>query len=336
MLKETLQVLDGKAPSSPLLELRDVSRTFTVRGSVLAEQQVLRAVSHVSLQVDAGECVGLVGESGCGKSTLGRLACGLLSPSEGTVSFLGEPLPLAGPSSPVAGRLQMVFQDPYSSLDPRMRVGDAVAEGLRTRCFRKRSPCGGKKVDVRERVQEIFAAVGLEGMEKRYPHEFSGGQRQRVALARAMVTRPDLIVCDEPVSALDASVQAQVLNLLRDLQDRFGQALLFISHNLAVVGFLCARVLVMYLGEIVEEISREKLAGGGAHPYTKALFAAMPDRTRLGCHAVPLSGEIPSPLSPPSGCRFHPRCPMAVDICRSQVPEWRELEAGWRVRCHRL
>ncbi len=325
--------LPEAVPATPVLELENVSRTFRVRGTGRGETAVLKAVSDISFAVSRGECLGLVGESGCGKSTLGRLCCGLLQPTAGAVRFGGQPLPPAGPGSPAAGRLQMVFQDPWSSLNPRVRAGDSVAEGLEAACWQKRSPRALQEKSIARRVSEMFETVGLAGMERRYPHEFSGGQRQRIALARALVTSPDLIVCDEPVSALDASVQAQVLNAMRDLQERFGQTLIFISHNLAVVGFMCRRILVMYLGEIVEELGRERLERG-AHPYTQALAQAMPDMSGMGKKPLPVLGEIPSPLNPPSGCRFHPRCPRATEICAGEAPGWTELAAGWRVRCH--
>ncbi len=311
---------------APLLELRNVTRIFHLRGNAMAR---LTAVRGVSLRVRRGECVGLVGESGCGKSTLGRLVSGLIQPTEGEILFDGAPLPPASAASAAAGRIQMVFQDPFSSLNPRLRVGESVAEGLRAQGFRRRRP--GEENLVPERVAGIFRRVGLAGMERRYPHEFSGGQRQRVALARAFVTRPDLVVCDEPVSALDVSVQAQVLNLMKDLQAQDGQAQIFISHNLAVVGFMCSRVAVMYLGEIVEELPSGALARA-AHPYTRALYRAMPSGER-GLAPV-LQGELPSPLAPPPGCRFHPRCPAARDICREEEPVWTEMGPGWRVRCH--
>lgn len=312
-----------------LLQVRDANRVFFVRSreGVLP----LAAVSKVSLALKRGECVGLVGESGCGKSTLGRMVCGLDRPTSGQILFDGVPLPEAGASSPLVGRVQMVFQDAFSSLDPRMRVGRTVAEGLESRGFQKRRHMG--REEIRDTVRDIFARVGLAGMEGRFPHEFSGGQRQRVALARALVTRPDLVVCDEPVSALDASVQAQVLNVMRDLQEEFGQAQLFISHNLAVIGYMCSRVLVMYLGEIVEMLAAADLRRA-AHPYTEALYRAMPGRGLAGEGLVVLEGELPSPLNPPQGCHFHPRCPRARDICKKKAPDWRELAPGWRVRCH--
>ena len=222
----------------------------------------------------------------------------------------------------------MVFQDPFSSLNPRLSVRASVAEPLAARDM--------PRAERRRLADEMLATVGLEGMGGRYPHEFSGGQRQRIAVARALITRPDVVICDEPVSALDASVQAQVLNLLCDVQERFSPSYLFISHDLAVVGFICPRILVMYLGQVVEEAPRERLFAGAAHPYSQALLAAMP--TGDGESRLPriLEGELPSPLNPPAGCRFHPRCPKAVDICRREPPAWKELAPGWRARCHLL
>lgn len=314
--------------AAPLLALEDVSRRFLVRRGWFGEPQQLTAVDGVSLGLRRGESLGLVGESGCGKSTLGRLACGLLTPSEGRVLLEGRELPTAGAASWAAGRIQMVFQDPFSSLNPRLSVRASVAEPLAARDM--------PRAERRRLADEMLATVGLEGMGGRYPHEFSGGQRQRIAVARALITRPDVVICDEPVSALDASVQAQVLNLLRDAQERFSPSYLFISHDLAVVGFICPRILVMYLGQVVEEAPRERLFAGAAHPYSQALLAAMP--TGDGESRLPriLEGELPSPLDPPAGCRFHPRCPKAVDICRREPPAWKELAPGWRARCHLL
>lgn len=314
--------------AAPLLALEDVSRRFLVRRGWFGEPQQLTAVDGVSLGLRRGESLGLVGESGCGKSTLGRLACGLLTPSEGRVLLEGRELPPASAASWAAGRIQMVFQDPFSSLNPRLSVRASVAEPLAARDM--------PRAERRRLADEMLATVGLEGMGGRYPHEFSGGQRQRIAVARALITRPDVVICDEPVSALDASVQAQVLNLLRDVQERFSPSYLFISHDLAVVGFICPRILVMYLGQVVEEAPRERLFAGAAHPYSQALLAAMP--TGDGESRLPriLEGELPSPLNPPAGCRFHPRCPKAVDICRREPPAWKELAPGWRARCHLL
>ena len=319
---------ESTTSAAPLLALEDVSRRFLVRRGWFGEPQQLTAVDGVSLGLRRGESLGLVGESGCGKSTLGRLACGLLTPSEGRVLLEGRELPTAGAASWAAGRIQMVFQDPFSSLNPRLSVRASVVEPLAARDM--------PRAERRRLADEMLATVGLEGMGGRYPHEFSGGQRQRIAVARALITRPDVVICDEPVSALDASVQAQVLNLLRDVQERFSPSYLFISHDLAVVGFICPRILVMYLGQVVEEAPRERLFAGAAHPYSQALLAAMP--TGDGESRLPriLEGELPSPLNPPAGCRFHPRCPKAVDICRREPPAWKELAPGWRARCHLL
>ena len=319
---------ESTTSAAPRLALEDVSRRFLVRRGWFGEPQQLTAVDGVSLGLRRGESLGLVGESGCGKSTLGRLACGLLTPSEGRVLLEGRELPTAGAASWAAGRIQMVFQDPFSSLNPRLSVRASVAEPLAARDM--------PRAERRRLADEMLATVGLEGMGGRYPHEFSGGQRQRIAVARALITRPDVVICDEPVSALDASVQAQVLNLLRDVQERFSPSYLFISHDLAVVGFICPRILVMYLGQVVEEAPRERLFAGAAHPYSQALLAAMP--TGDGESRLPriLEGELPSPLNPPAGCRFHPRCPKAVGICRREPPAWKELAPGWRARCHLL
>lgn len=314
-----------QASPSALLRLEDVSRVFDIRRGLFGEKHSLVAVDGVSLNLAKGASLGLVGESGCGKSTLGRLACGLLAPSQGQVLLDDRPLPPAGADSWAAGRIQMIFQDPFSSLNPRLTVGNSVAEPLAAR--------GVSRAERHAQAEAMLATVGLEGMGGRYPHEFSGGQRQRIAVARALITRPDVVVCDEPVSALDASVQAQALNLLREVQEQFGPAYLFISHDLAVVGFLCRRILVMYLGQIVEEGPTEALFDGAAHPYTQALMAAMPTGSRRGEPITALEGELPSPLSPPAGCRFHPRCPKAKDICRREAPQWKELGAGWRARC---
>ena len=313
---------------APLLELRDITRTFSVRHGLLGEQALLRALDGVTLALHAGETLGLVGESGCGKSTLGRVAVGLLPPSSGTVLLEGAPLHAQGASRQQAGRLQMIFQDPFSSLNPRLSIGTSIAEPLTVR--------GVPRAERRQAVDDMLQLVGLSPQQaRRFPHEFSGGQRQRIAVARALITRPQVIVCDEPVSALDASVQAQVLNLLRDVQERFNPAYLFISHDLAVVGFLCSRILVMYLGKIVEESSRDDLFERPAHPYTRALLAAMPSHDPAQRAApVVLSGELPSPLAPPPGCAFHPRCAKAMPICRQQEPPWLPLDGKRHVRCH--
>lgn len=319
------QLTPEQSSASALLRLEDVSRVFDIRRGLFGEKRSLVAVDGVSLSLAKGASLGLVGESGCGKSTLGRLACGLLAPSQGQVLLDGRPLPSAGADSWAAGRIQMIFQDPFSSLNPRLTVGSSVAEPLAAR--------GVSREERHAQAEAMLATVGLEGMGRRYPHEFSGGQRQRIAVARALITRPDVVVCDEPVSALDASVQAQALNLLRKVQEQFGPAYLFISHDLAVVGFLCRRILVMYLGQIVEEGPTDAIFDGAAHPYTQALMAAMPTGSRRGEPIAALEGELPSPLAPPSGCRFHPRCPKAKGICRQEAPQWKDMGDGWRVRC---
>ena len=318
------------ATSLPLLDFRDVSRSFTVRQGVLGRVRgEVRAVDGVSLFVRPGETLGLVGESGCGKSTLARMAVRLLPPTSGEIFFDGDSLNGKGRDDAwYARRLQMVFQDPFSSLNPRLRIGSSVGEPLLA--------TGAAADERRERVGDILRRVGLQPEHAaRYPHEFSGGQRQRIAIARALVTHPDLVVCDEAVSALDASVQAQVLNLLKEVQADFGLAYLFISHDLSVVGYMSDRVAVMYLGRIVEQADRNTLFGAAAHPYTQALLASAPvhdparRRTRLA-----LPGELPSPFNPPSGCAFHPRCPQAVSRCREEAPELRMLGEGHHVRCH--
>ena len=319
------QLAPDQSSASALLRLEDVSRVFDIRRGLFGEKRSLVAVDGVSLSLAKGASLGLVGESGCGKSTLGRLACGLLAPSQGQVLLDGRSLPPAGADSWAAGRIQMIFQDPFSSLNPRLTVGSSVAEPLAAR--------GVSREERHAQAEAMLATVGLEDMGRRYPHEFSGGQRQRIAVARALITRPDVVVCDEPVSALDASVQAQALNLLREVQEQFGPAYLFISHDLAVVGFLCRRILVMYLGQIVEEGPTDAIFDGAAHPYTQALTAAMPTGSRRGEPIAALEGELPSPLAPPAGCRFHPRCPKAKDICRQEAPQWKDMGDGWRVRC---
>ncbi len=307
----------------PLLLTRNLSRTFRARGGLLAPPLFLRAVDDVSLELRRGESLGLVGESGCGKSTLGRMLVGLLPPGSGSIEFEGRTIPPDG--SLLRGRVQMVFQDPFSSLNPRMRVGDSAGEPLAVR--------GVPRALRREQVEESFALVGLTAAQARlFPHEFSGGQRQRIAVARALITRPAALICDEPVSALDASVQAQVLNLLCDVRERFGLSLLFISHALSVVAFMCRRIAVMYLGRLVELADRDELFKEAAHPYSRALMAAMPSRGR-GLSFVP-AGEPPSPVNPPPGCTFHPRCPHVMSICRVQAPEQTNLGAEHVVRCH--
>lgn len=317
-----------------LLDMRDVSREFAVRRGMFDPRSLsVKAVDSVDLQLFPGETLGLVGESGCGKSTLARMAVGLLSPSSGEIRLEEKKL---GEWSAVerACRIQMVFQDPFSSLDPRQTIGASIAEPLMLT-----SAAAGRSLsrsECRERVCSLLEQVGLQpGHFQRYPHEFSGGQRQRVAVARALIADPATLVCDEAVSALDASVQAQVLNLLKDMQEKRGLSYLFISHDLGVVGFMSTRVAVMYLGRIVELAPCEDLFRRPAHPYTAALLAAAPSRdpSRRGTGHI-LAGEMPSPLSPPPGCAFHPRCPHARPVCRIEAPDLVLLSEQRSVRCH--
>jgi peptide/nickel transport system ATP-binding protein/oligopeptide transport system ATP-binding protein len=303
-----------------LVELRDLVKEFPVRGGVLQRQvATVQAVAGVNLAMAKGETIGLVGESGCGKTTLGRLMTRLLEPTSGTISFDGTDIThLSGRQlKPFRRRVQIIFQDPYGSLDPRSQVGPIISEGLRLHGV-------GDRDERQERVKEMLELVGLRSAHaSRYPHEFSGGQRQRIGIARALILKPDLVVADEPVSALDVSVQAQVLNLLKELQSELDLTLLFIAHNLAVVEHISDRVAVMYLGRIVEITDRDSLYANPLHPYTEALFSAIPiadpDRPR---NRTILQGEIPSPLNPPPGCHFHPRCPIArPGLCDIEPPE---------------
>ncbi len=293
---------------TPLLEIDAMSVYFRVGSGLLKKGKTLKAVDNVSLHVNENETLALVGESGSGKTTLGRVVAGLGAPTSGAVRFRGAPLE-------VAGKIQMVFQDPFSALDPRMLVGDTVAEPLRLLGR-------GNAKERRERALALLDQVNLpQDAAERFPHEFSGGQRQRIAIARALVADPELIVADEPLSALDVSIQSQVLNLLMDLKESRRLALLFISHDLAVVHHVADRVAVMYLGRIVEVASRDDLFRNPSHPYTRALLQAAPKiGGRRSSQTHLLRGEIPSPLNPPSGCTFHPRCPMAKDLCRQVAP----------------
>ena len=317
--------------SPALLEIDGVTRDFVAGGSLLTRGRArLRAVDEVTLSLQPGETLGLVGESGCGKTTLARLALRLLEPSAGRIRFEGRDISHLREAElrPLRRRFQAVFQDPFSSLNPRMRVGEIVAEPLRN------FSVGGS--ERRRRAAELLETVGLPAdAARRYPHAFSGGQRQRIGIARALALSPRLIVCDEAVSALDVSVQAQILNLRAELQRRLDLALLFISHNLAVVRHVSHRVAVMYLGRLIELADEPAIFARPLHPYTQALLAAVPqpDPRRRSRQSAP-RGEVPSPIDPPSGCHFHPRCPRAAAECRTVVPEFREAEPGRWVRCH--
>jgi len=321
---------NGAGDGAPLLRVRNLTKEFVVRAHRGGATR-LRAVDDLDLDLAPGETVGLVGESGCGKSTAGRSILRLIEPTAGTIHFDG--IDFRGLRGQRLRRfrrhLQYVFQDPYSSLNPRMRVVDLVGEAIRVHGLRPRD-------EVRGRVAELLDIVGLgEADLDRYPHEFSGGQRQRIGVARALAVEPKLIIADEPVSALDVSIQAQVLNLLIDLREQFHLTYLFISHNLSVVRHISDRIVVMYLGRIVEEAAAEQLFAGPAHPYTRALLAAepLPDPARRATH-IPLKGEVPSPIDPPPGCPFHPRCPDALPHCATDVPTVHTLAGHQQVRCH--
>jgi peptide/nickel transport system ATP-binding protein len=317
--------------TQPFLEARGVSRHF-VSGSLLTGRAKLRAVEHVDLALAAGDGLGIVGESGCGKSTLGRVLIGLLAPSGGDMLLEGRPLPRTGTDAWYALRrtLQLVHQDPLAALNPRLRIGEQIAEPLEIHGV-ARDPAR-----LREAAVETLATVGLEaGIADRLPHQLSGGQRQRVVIGRAMILKPRLVVFDEPVSALDASVQAQVLNLIRDLRDRLKLGYVFISHDLRVVRQVAERVAVMYLGRIVEAGDTASVFAAPRHPYTQALMSALP-RTSPGARSdrIRLRGEPPSPLAPPSGCAFHPRCAHAVERCRREAPALSPDRDGRHVACH--
>ena len=317
---------------APLLEVSDLTKHYAIRGGVFGWAQAqVHAVDEVSFAIAEGETLGLVGESGCGKSTLGKTVLRLTEPTAGTIAWRGQRIDkLKGRAMrPYRREMQAVFQDPYASLNPRMRAADIVAEPIRN--F-EQIPVP----EIRERVLSLFEKVGLRADQMpQYPYEFSGGQRQRLGIARALAPRPKLIVCDEPVSALDVSVQAQVINLLVDLQREFGLSYLFVAHDLAVVEHISHRVAVMYLGRIVEVTSTRALFGNPLHPYTEALLAAVPvpDPTSHRKRLI-LAGDVPSPISLPTGCRFHTRCPYVFDRCRVEEPVLKEAEPAHLVACH--
>ncbi len=315
--------------TEPLLEVNDLKKHFVI-GS-FGNKQTIRAVDGVSLRIDRAETLALVGESGCGKSTVGRAILRLFDITEGAISLDGRRIDTLSSRAlrPLRQRLQVVFQDPFSSLNPRMRVRDILAEPIRNFSLARNA------VEIEQRVGALLDKVRLpRTAADRLPHEFSGGQRQRIGIARALAAEPALIICDEAVSALDVSVKAQIVNLLQELQEELGLALLFISHDLAIVEHLTHRVAVMYLGQIVETGPKRAIFGAPKHPYTKALLSAVPvPEPGAARQRLPLSGDVPSPANPPSGCRFHTRCPYAFDRCRTEEPLLREV-AHQLAACH--
>jgi oligopeptide transport system ATP-binding protein len=324
-----------------LVEVKDIRMYFPVTSGIIFQRKVadVKAVDGVSFDIRQGETLGLVGESGCGKTTLGRVVLLLYKPTAGSIRFRGQDLTTmkGGALRRMRRNMQMIFQDPYASLNPRMTVGSIIAEPLIIHGLAK------DRKERQEKVQELMQVVGLNPYyANRYPHEFSGGQRQRIGIARALAVQPDFIVADEPVSALDVSIQAQIINLLEDLQEQFGLTYLFIAHDLSVVRHISDRVAVMYLGRLMELTDRLELYERPLHPYTRALLSAVPipdPAIESRRERIILTGDVPSPLHPPSGCVFHTRCPLAIDQCRQEIPEWRNVSTGGKehwVACIRV
>jgi len=321
--------------SKILLDVRDIAKEFDVSRPWLNRviegqpRQILKAVDGVSFTINRGETLALVGESGCGKSTVARVICGLYEPSRGSVVFEGVDMAIPENREKYRKRFQMIFQDPYASLNPRWRVGKIIAEPILSHDLI------GDPAQLRKRVDELLTQVGLSPLDaEKFPHEFSGGQRQRISIARALSSNPEFLVCDEPTSALDVSVQAQILNLMKDLQREFGLTYLFISHNLAVVSHISNRVGVMYLGRVVEIADTKKIFQRPLHPYTQMLQSAIPDLKMTGKQRTPVAGEVPNPLNPPTGCTFHPRCPYAYERCKTERPSLIAHADGGQVACH--
>ena len=326
----------GEVAGEELLRINNLRVHFPLRKGVLIQRQVgsIKAVDGVSFALERGDTLGLVGESGCGKSTTGLAILRMLEPTAGRIVFEGRDITHAGRDEmrPIRRRMQMVYQDPYSSLNPRMKVRDIIGEPLEVHGL------AGDADAYHERVRGLIAMVGLlPDMAERYPHEFSGGQRQRIGIARALALEPSLVICDEPVSALDVSIQAQVVNLFMALQERLALTYVFIAHDLSVVRHVCDRIAVMYLGRIVEVARRDELYKAPLHPYTEALLAAVPvadPEVEARRPRSVVTGEVPSALRPPAGCRFHPRCPKAMDKCKTADPPLVDLGAGRSVACH--
>jgi len=332
------RVVAPQTSQRPLVEVRGLKMHFPITEGIIARRKIgeVKAVDGVNLTIGRGETMGLVGESGCGKTTMGRCILRLETPTEGEILYDG--VDIAGLDrkalTALRRRIQVIFQDPYSSLNPRQKVGTILAEPMKVHGI---EPDATKR---EAKVRELLRTCGLNpNFADRYPHEMSGGQRQRVGIARALAVDPEFIVCDEAVSALDVSIQAQIINLLEDLREKFNLTYLFIAHDLSVVRHLCQRVAVMYLGHVVELASCDEVFDNPLHPYTKALLAAVPvpDPTVEADRSFqPLMGEVPSPINPPPGCVFHPRCPIAVDNCRQIIPELRELRPGHWVACSQV
>ncbi|MCI2057733.1 MAG: ABC transporter ATP-binding protein [Oscillibacter sp.] len=316
-----------------LVEVQHLQQYFPVAGSKLFEKKVVKAVDDVSFFINRGETLGLVGESGCGKTTTGRTLLRLYEPTAGKIFYSGKDITHVN-MLPYRRKMQIVFQDPYASLDPRMTVGDIVGEAIDIHHLAKNAQ------ERRDRIIELLSLVGLNSEHaNRYPHEFSGGQRQRVGIARALAVNPEFIVCDEPISALDVSIQAQVVNMFEDLQERMGLTYLFIAHNLSVVKHISNRIGVMYLGKLVELADSYELTFHSVHPYTRSLISAIPiadPEVNRATHRIVLEGDVPSPVNPPSGCRFRTRCPYADECCAQSEPEWKEVSPGHFAACHHL